>query len=54
MKKGSITSTFGTTARINHDSSPFYNSRLNSELPINEGKVSPTMNFRLSMKTKLF
>lgn len=27
-KKGSKTSSFGTTRRINHDSSPYYNSRL--------------------------
>ena len=30
--KGSKTSTFGTTSRINHDSTIFYNSRLYSEL----------------------
>ena len=33
MKKGSKTSPFGTTPRISHDSSPYYSSRLNSELP---------------------
>lgn len=33
MTKGSKTSPFGTTNRISHDSSPYYNSRLNSELP---------------------
>lgn len=31
MKKGSKTSKFGTTARINHDSSPYYASKLYSE-----------------------
>lgn len=31
MKKGSRTSKFGTTARINHDSSPYYTSKLYSE-----------------------
>lgn len=33
MKKGSRTSGFGTSARISHDSSRYYNSRLYSELP---------------------
>jgi len=31
MKKGSITSSFGTKPRINHDSSPYYKSRMYSE-----------------------
>jgi DNA modification methylase len=33
LKKGSKTSSFGTNARINHDSSDYYDSRLYSELP---------------------
>jgi DNA modification methylase len=33
MKKGSKTSSFGTTSRVSHDSSQYYNSRLYSELP---------------------
>jgi site-specific DNA-methyltransferase (adenine-specific) len=33
MKKGTRTSSFGTTPRINHDSSRYYSSRLYSELP---------------------
>jgi DNA modification methylase len=33
MSKGSKTSHFGTRARINHDSSEFYHSRLNTALP---------------------
>jgi modification methylase len=33
MKKGSKTSGFGTTARINHDSSTYYQSRLYADLP---------------------
>ena len=37
MKKGSKTSNFGTTSRISHDSSPYYRSRLYSELPDNNG-----------------
>jgi len=34
MKKGSKTSSFGTTARINHDASAYYGSRLYTELPL--------------------
>lgn len=37
MKKGSKTSSFGTTSRISHDSSQYYNSRLYSELPGDNG-----------------
>jgi len=37
MKKGSKTSSFGTTSRISHDSSQYYNSRLYSELPGENG-----------------
>jgi hypothetical protein len=32
LKRGTSTSSFGTTARIGHDSSKFYNSKLYSEL----------------------
>mgnify|MGYP005848353975 CR=1 FL=1 len=32
MKKGSATSSFGTSPRINHDSSKYYNSKLYAEL----------------------
>lgn len=35
MKKGSKTSSFGTTSRISHDSAQYYNSKLYSELPEN-------------------
>lgn len=37
MKKGSKTSSFGTTSRISHDSSQYYNSRLYSEVPGDKG-----------------
>lgn len=37
MKKGSKTSKFGTPSRISHDSSQYYNSRLYSEYPQNNG-----------------
>jgi DNA modification methylase len=33
MKKGSKTSSFGTSSRISHDSSQYYNSKLYSDLP---------------------
>ncbi len=35
MKKGSKTTSFGTTSRVNHDSSDYYNSKLYSELSDN-------------------
>jgi modification methylase len=35
LKKGSKTSSFGTSPRINHDSSSYYDSRLYAELPTN-------------------
>lgn len=37
MKKGSKTSSFGTTSRISHDSSQYYNSRLYLALPGDNG-----------------
>ncbi|MBM3152156.1 MAG: site-specific DNA-methyltransferase [Chloroflexi bacterium] len=37
MKKGSKTTKFGTTSRVNHDSSDYYNSKLYSELSDNGG-----------------
>ncbi|MDZ4159564.1 MAG: site-specific DNA-methyltransferase [Anaerolineaceae bacterium] len=37
MKKGSKTSSFGTSSRINHDASQYYNSKLYSELPGENG-----------------
>jgi site-specific DNA-methyltransferase (adenine-specific) len=33
MTKGTKTATFGTTSRINHDASQYYNSKLYAELP---------------------
>jgi len=36
LKKGSKTSNFGTSPRINHDSSAYYDSRLYAELPTNQ------------------
>ena len=40
MKKGSKTTSFGTTSRVNHDSSDYYNSKLYSELS-NRGNDQP-------------
>jgi len=42
MAKGTKTSAFGTSSRINHDASPYYNSKLYSELPkSNENGLHP-------------
>lgn len=40
MKRGSKTSSFGTTSRISHDSSQYYNSKLYSELSGENGLPS--------------
>ncbi len=46
MKKGSKTSNFGTTTRISHDSSQYYNSRLYSEISQDNGtSFIPENNF---------
>jgi len=46
MKKGTKTSSFGTNPRISHDSSAYYGSRLNTELPAHEdGKPLPDQAF---------
>ncbi|MFZ5808058.1 MAG: DNA-methyltransferase [Chloroflexota bacterium] len=41
MKKGSKTSSFGTTSRLSHDSSSYYQSRLYAEQP--DGKTAPSL-----------
>ncbi|MCL2062895.1 MAG: site-specific DNA-methyltransferase [Candidatus Cloacimonetes bacterium] len=43
LEKGTFTSSFGTSGRINHDSSKFYNSRLYREME-NEVTVSKELN----------
>jgi site-specific DNA-methyltransferase (adenine-specific) len=43
-KNGTVTSTFGTQGRINHDSSKFYNSKLYSNLKNNEKEISAITN----------
>lgn len=43
MKRGSKTSSFGTSSRINHDSSQYYSSKLYSELPNGNGKDVPLL-----------
>lgn len=45
MKKGTKTSTFGTSSRINHDASQYYSSKLYSDLPKGSGNGSqPVLN----------
>jgi site-specific DNA-methyltransferase (adenine-specific) len=54
MKKGSKTSSFGTSSRINHDSSTYYSSRLYSELPANNGGEAIADNdFPLEFENKI-
>ena len=54
MTRGSKTSSFGTNARINHDSSTYYNSRLYSELSTPEKEeIGPDNVFPEEMKNKM-
>jgi DNA modification methylase len=54
MKKGSKTSSFGTTARISHDSSQYYNSKLYSDLPgDNSLPPAPDNPFPLEYENKI-
>jgi site-specific DNA-methyltransferase (adenine-specific) len=54
MKKGSKTSSFGTSSRINHDSSTYYGSRLYSELPAhNGGEALPDNQFPVEFENKI-
>ena len=54
MRKGSKTSNFGTTSRINHDSSEYYNSKLYSELGItNNDNNTPNTEFPENLKNKI-
>ena len=54
MKKGSTTSSFGTNARINHDSSTYYDSRLYSELPSNNsGEALPDNEFPVEYENEI-
>lgn len=53
MKKGSKTSSFGTSSRINHDSSTYYDSRLYSELPVNGGKIISDNEFPSEFENKI-
>lgn len=54
MKKGSKTSSFGTTARISHDSSQYYNSKLYSDLPGDNGlPPAPDNPFPLELENKI-
>lgn len=56
MKKGSKTSNFGTTSRINHDSSAYYNSKLYSELDIthnDDDNNTPDTEFPINLENKI-
>jgi DNA modification methylase len=54
LKKGSKTSNFGTSQRINHDSSGYYDSRLYAELPpIQESDIQPDNPFPLEYLDKI-
>jgi len=54
MRKGSKTSNFGTTSRINHDSSAYYNSKLYSELCITHNDNNmPDTEFPENLKNKI-
>jgi site-specific DNA-methyltransferase (adenine-specific) len=54
MKKGSKTSRFGTSSRINHDSSTYYGSRLHAELPATaETEVLPEIEFPAEYKNTI-
>jgi site-specific DNA-methyltransferase (adenine-specific) len=54
MKKGSKTSSFGTSSRINHDSSTYYNSRLYSELQADNGEnIKPDNDFPAELENKI-
>lgn len=54
MKKGSKTSSFGTSSRINHDSSTYYSSRLYTELPENNGEEAiPDNEFPIEFENKV-
>jgi len=53
MKKGSKTTRFGTTSRVNHDSSDYYNSKLYSELSGNETKPVENNPFPVEYENKI-
>jgi DNA modification methylase len=54
MAKGSKTSNFGTTSRISHDSSIYYNSRLYSELSnLGEQEIGPDNEFPDELKNQI-
>jgi len=54
MTKGTKTSSFGTTSRISHDSSSYYDSRLYSELSSNNDiEYGPDNEFPENLKNKI-
>ncbi|MCB0521231.1 MAG: site-specific DNA-methyltransferase [Lewinellaceae bacterium] len=53
-RQGTETSSFGTSGRINHDASKFYNSRLYQGLPMQNGHALASNPFPANMENKLF
>ncbi len=53
MKKNSKTSRFGTTSRIAHDASDFYNSRLNKTLPAEPTLLLPDIPFPRELENQI-
>ena len=53
MKKGSKTSRFGSSARLNHDSSRYYSTRLYTELPALMGRPSPENEFPVAYQNTI-
>lgn len=53
MKKGSKTSSFGTTSRISHDSSQYYNSRLYAEFKLSEQSPVEDASFPVELENSI-
>ncbi len=54
MRKGTKTSSFGASVRINHDASAYYSSRLYSELPGNPAAAAPDNPFPPACENTIF
>jgi DNA modification methylase len=53
MKKNTKTSHYGSTSRISHDASDYYNSRLNAELQVPGGDRLPDQSFPPELENKI-
>jgi site-specific DNA-methyltransferase (adenine-specific) len=53
MKKGSQTSSFGTTSRISHDASKYYRSRLYADLPASDEQNLPDTPFPSELENSI-